>query len=203
MEEKYNDYELLEYVYENNEDANNILLKKYEPLIISTAQRLTKYMTNTGIDLNDLIQEGRIGLYNAVDTFKSSKETLFYTYAKTCIERRIYDLLKASARGKHYILNNSVPFEIDDEFGDSKECSFILKDDSENPEKLLINEEYKKEIFEKAYDKLTDLELQVFELKVTGFENKEIVKILDTDYKKVDNALQRIKTKLKDIEKNV
>lgn len=203
MEEKYNDYELLEYIYENNEDANNILLKKYEPLIISTAQRLTKYMTNTGIDLNDLIQEGRIGLYNAVDTFKSSKETLFYTYAKTCIERRIYDLLKSSARGKHYILNNSVPFEIDDEFGDSKECEFFLKDDSENPEKLLINAEYKKEIFEKAYDKLTDLELQVFELKVTGFDNKEIIKILDTDYKKVDNALQRIKIKLKDIEKNI
>lgn len=203
MNETYNDFELLEYVYENNEDANNILLKKYEPLIISTAQRLTKYMTNTGIDLNDLIQEGRIGLYNAVDTFKNSKETLFYTYAKTCIERRIYDLLKVSGRIKHQILNNSIPFEIDDEFGESKECDFILKDNSDSPEKQLINEETKKEIFEKAYDKLTDLELQVFELKVSGFENKEIVKILDTDYKKVDNALQRIKAKLKDIEKNI
>lgn len=201
MDEKYNDYELLEYIYENNEDASNILLKKYEPLIIATAKKLTKYMTNNGIDLNDLIQEGRIGLYNAVDTFKNSKEILFYTYAKTCIERRIYDLLRTSGRGKHNILNNSIPFEIDDEFGDSKECDFLLKDDSDNPEKKLINEETKKEIFEKAYDKLTDLELQVFELKVSGFENKEIVKILDVDYKRVDNALQRIKIKLKDIKK--
>lgn len=202
MNDNYNDYELLDYIYENNDDATNILLKKYEPLIISTAQRLIKYISNNGIDLNDLIQEGRIGLFNAIDTFKSSKETLFYTYAKTCIERKIYDLLKISRRGKQSILNNSIPFEIDDEFGESKDCDYFLKDNTENPEKKLINDETMKEIFEKAYDRLTDLEIQIFELKVSGFDNKEIVKILDVDYKKVDNTLQRIKAKLKDVKKS-
>ena len=32
----YNDYELLSYIEENNEDANNIIFKKYEPIIVYT-----------------------------------------------------------------------------------------------------------------------------------------------------------------------
>ena len=125
------------------------------------------------------------------------------SYVPTAIEsssrgERSFDIFSRLLRERIIFLGT----EIDDEVANAVVAQLLLLD-SENPEKLLINEEYKKEIFEKAYDKLTDLELQVFELKVTGFENKEIVKILDTDYKKVDNALQRIKTKLKDIEKNV
>lgn len=203
MYENYNDYELLSYISENNEEANNILFKKYEPLIISTSQRVIKYMEGSGVDLNDLIQEGRIGLCSAIDTFKESKETLFFTYAKTCIERKIYDLLKSTKTSKHKILNNSVPIEIDNEFGETLTFDYMLKDDKDNPEKLLLNEEQRKEFYKEAYDKLTDLEVQVFDLKMSGFDNAEISEILGFEYKKVDNTLQRIRTKLKDIQKSI
>ena len=196
MYDKYNDYELLSYISECNEDATDILLKKYEPLIISTAKKMLKGMENFGLDINDLIQEGRLGLLNASETFIESKDTLFYTYAKTCIERKMYDLVKSSRRVKHKILNESISIDIDDK-GEYKALDYLLKDETENPEQLLLNEEEKKELKNIINSKLNDFEIQVLELKLKGFENKEISEMLVCDYKKIDNTLQRIKQKLK------
>lgn len=196
MYDKYNDYELLSYISECNEDATDILLKKYEPLIISTAKKLLKGMENFGLDINDLVQEGRLGLLNASGTFTESKDTLFYTYAKTCIERKMYDLVKSTRRAKHKILNESIPIDVDDK-GEYKELDYLLKDETENPEQLLLNEEEKKELQNIINSKLNDIEIQVLELKLKGFENKEISEILACDYKKIDNTLQRIKQKLR------
>ena len=196
MYDKYNDYELLSYISECNEDATDILLKKYEPLIISTAKKMLKGMENFGLDINDLIQEGRLGLLNASETFIESKDTLFYTYAKTCIERKMYDLVKSTRRVKHKILNESISIDIDDK-GEYKAFDYLLKDETENPEQLLLNEEEKKELKNIINSKLNDFEIQVLELKLKGFENKEISEMLVCDYKKIDNTLQRIKQKLK------
>lgn len=201
MYDKYNDYELLSYISECNEDATDILLKKYEPLIVSTAKKLLKGMENFGLDINDLVQEGRLGLLNASETFTESKDTLFYTYAKTCIERKMYDLVKSTRRAKHKILNESIPIDVDDDKGEYKELDYLLKDETENPEQLLLNEEDKKELQNIINSKLNDIEIQVLELKLKGFENKEISEILDCDYKKIDNTLQRIKQKLKETKK--
>lgn len=201
MYDKYNDYELLSYISECNEDATDILLKKYEPLIVSIAKKLLKGMENFGLDINDLVQEGRLGLLNASETFTESKDTLFYTYAKTCIERKMYDLVKSTRRTKHKILNESIPIDVDDDKGEYKELDYLLKDETENPEQLLLNEEGKKELQNIINSKLNDIEIQVLELKLKGFENKEISEILDCDYKKIDNTLQRIKQKLKETKK--
>lgn len=201
MYNEYNDYELLNYISENNEEANNILFKKYEPLIISLAKQMIKYINNSGIELNDLIQEGMLGLSNATLYFKDSKETLFFTYAKTCIERKMLDLVISTRRLKNKILNESISFETTNG-DDNITLEYLLKDNSENPENILLNEEMKSEIYSKAKKNLTDLEFQVFELKINGFDYKEIAEILDMDTKKIDNALQRIKTKLRIIYKN-
>ena len=52
----FNDYELINYIHEGNEDASNIILKKYEPLIKREALKLLPLCNNSGLDLNDLIQ---------------------------------------------------------------------------------------------------------------------------------------------------
>lgn len=194
MYQEYNDYELLNYVAEKNEDANNILFKKYEPLIISLATKMIKYVPSSGLEINDMIQEGMLGLSNAIEYFKVSKETLFYTYAKTCIERKMIDLVISTRRLKHRALNESVPI-LDEE--NEIDLNYLISDSDNNPENILVKEEDEKELFEQANKVLTDLEMQVFELKLNGFEYKEIAEILELDYKKVDNALRRIKVKLK------
>lgn len=196
--QEYNDYELIQYIAESNEEANNIMFKKYEPLIIGIAKKMFKYSSKYGLELNDLIQEGMLALSDAITTFSDQKEAIFYTYAKTCIERKMISLVISSNRLKHRILNESISLESTNEDGEIINLEYLFKDDRDNPENILLSEEYEKELMKKAEKILTSFEIQVFELKLNGFDYKEIAEMLDKESKSIDNALQRIKNKIKE-----
>lgn len=188
----FNDYELVSYIAEGNEDANNILIKKYEPLITTIASKMLPFCRNNGLDINDLVQEGMIGLNHAIDRYQEQGDTLFYTYAKKCIERKIISVVVGSRRNKNKVLNESISYD-DDENSLIK----VLKDSSPNPEEILLDMEYQEDFLVEMKNKLTDFEAQVFELLVSGFKYKEIATLLEKDEKSIDNAIQRIKGKLK------
>lgn len=199
--EEYNDYELINYISEDSEEANDIMFKKYEPLILNIAKKIYKYASKYGLEQNDLIQEGMLGLSDAIHTFKDNKEAIFYTYAKTCIEHKMISLVISSNRLKHRILNESISLEGTNRTGEATNIEYLFKDDRKNPENILLSEEYEKEIVQKAEKILTPLELQVFELKINGFDYKEIAEMIDKEPKSIDNALQRIKHKLEIIKR--
>ena len=194
----YNDYELLNYVSENNDEANEILYNKYLPLIQTKAKKMYKYCSNKGLEINDLIQEGMIALNHAIETFDDTKDTTFYTYAKTCIERRIISEVIATRRLKHKILNESVSLEIANEKGEEVNIENLLGDNSYNPEQIIIDCEINKEFIEQIKAMLTDYEEQVFDLKINNFSYKEIAEILERSPKAVDNAIQRIRIKIRE-----
>lgn len=193
----FNDYELLNYISENNEEANEILFEKYKPLILSFSNKMYKYCSNKGLELNDLIQEGMLGLNLALKNYDQDKDASFYTYAKKCIERKIISLVVSTTRFKHKILNDSVSFEV--KLNENESFERVIEDNSYNPEEIMMNLERENEIIEKAHTILTDLEKQVFDLKISGFNYKEIASILDKDPKTIDNAIQRLKTKIKTV----
>ena len=190
----FNDYELLDYIYSCNEDANEILLYKYRPLIVSIAKKMLKYC-NGGVDLNDLVQEGMLGLNDAINSFRDDKETNFGTYARLCIERRIYSLAKSTRTYKNKILNESISIEDEDDFTIDR----FLMDNSSNPDSMISENDFQNDIITKLKSQLTDLEKGVLELKKNDFNYKEIADILEKEPKAIDNALQRIKNKLKNI----
>lgn len=194
---EFNDYELLEYIHNCNEDANEILLYKYRPLIVSIATKMINYSYG-GLDLNDLIQEGMLGLNEAINSYDDKREANFNTYAKICIERRINSLIKSTRRYKNKILNESVALEFDD---DELVIDKFLIDNESNPSDLVENKEWEEAILNKLDSELTDLEKQVFDLKKNDFSYKEIAEILDKSPKAIDNTIQRIKVKLKKIMK--
>ena len=74
----------------------------------------------------------------------------------------------------------------------------LLSDSKADPEVVIISNEDETELITKIKSRLTDFESQVFELKICNFNYKEIAEILDKSPKAVDNALQRIKTKVKE-----
>jgi len=191
---EFNDYELLDQIHSCSEDANEIILYKYRPLIVNVAQKFLKYC-NGGVDLNDLIQEGMIGLNEAINSFREDKEANFGTYARVCIQRRIVSVVKSTNAKKNMILNSSISLEDDETNSFDK----YLSDNSLNPSIMVEDFDNTEHIFNELDNLLTDLEKQVFELKKDGFDYKEIADILEKDTKVVDNAIQRIKTKLKSI----
>lgn len=196
----YNDNELLSYVSENNEEASEILYKKYLPLITNIARKMSLYVKNTGVDVNDLIQEGMLGLSNAISEYSDDKNTIFYTFAKTCIERKIITAVTSARRLKHRPLNDSVPLEASKVTDDNQVfLDEVIGDNKDNPENMLLDSENFNEIISVAKEELTDFEMQVFELRISDFGYKEIAEILEKDIKAIDNALQRIKSKLKKI----
>lgn len=198
-----NDNEILSYIAEANEEAQEVLFHKYEPLINANAKKMYIYCQNNGLELSDLVQEGMLGLNQAIITYKDDKAASFFTYAKTCIERKIITLVISASRLKHRVLNSSLSFEKEFDDTDNAKLEAIIKDSNANPEEALINSESEEELITNIKKELTDFENQVFDLKMQFLNYKEIASVLDKEPKAIDNALQRIKTKAKKVMEKV
>lgn len=192
MEEKYSqksDEEIIERIRKDDTEAMDYILEKYKNLVRKKARKLFLI----GGDRDDLIQEGMIGLYKAVRDYDKSHQSSFGTFADLCISRQIYDAIKASNRQKNIPLNTYVSFYAPafDEKGSS-----VFADNKENPEVLLIDRENVTSL-EKEFGKvLSDFEKEVLSLYLEGLKYQEIAQKIHREPKSVDNALQRIKSKL-------
>ena len=194
----YNDNELLYYVSEHNEDAEEILYEKYKPMIVNFSKKVYPFSSNTGLELNDLIQEGLLGLNQAMKYYDEKKDNSFYTFAKTCIERKILTLVTNHRRLKHKILNESLSLDMtyeDQNYG----VNYFLKDMTTDPETVLLSKERETQLEEKVHQVLTDFEDEVFTLRINNFSYQEMASILDKDRKAIDNALQRIRFKVRKV----
>lgn len=189
------DIELLELIKENNEEALENLIEKYRSTIIGILLKYKKDAYLIGLDIKDLYQEGLIGLFEAIKTYDEQKDASFKTYANLVIDRKLLDLIKANKRLKHFTLNNAVSLDsiLDEE--DDRNLYDKLETDESTPISKLIDEEDN----ELLKSSLTDFELKVYILKIEGKTNKEIASILDKNLRSVENTIQRIKIKFKEI----
>ena len=189
---EYNDFELISYIKEQNEEANEIMYSKYRPLVIKMAKKL--YKNNAGIDINDLINEGMLGVFNAILNYRENLNVPFYSYVKMCIENNMFSFLKGNIILRNKVLNESISYDNTDD-----ECNiedFIGT--SENTLGNLINIENIEELKSYMQNILTKLEYKVFIYKLEGYDSNDIAHILRKEKKNIDNALYRIKKKIKD-----
>ena len=197
--EKYEgltDEELIVLFRDGDQEAMEKLLNKYKEMVL----RKAKSMYILGGDSDDLIQEGMLGLFKAVRDYDCGRDASFRTFAQLCVTRQLDTAVKASSRKKHLPLNTAISLsrpvredgEEDEEFLDCLEA-----DASSNPEVYLIGQEEIERLEEKIEKELSPLEKQVLELHLTGMGYVEIAHVLNRDEKSTDNALQRIRTKLK------
>lgn len=198
-----NDYEILSYISENNEEASDIIFEKYKPLIVDRANKLYTYCKNCGIEINDLIQEGMLGLNDAIKNFSESKDASFYTYALRCVNSRIISSIVKARRLKNKVLNDSVFLELNSQ-DESNNFGKNLADNSYNPEEILISEENKREILDIIDKHLSDIEKEIINLKISGFKYKEIAEMVGKDIKFVDNCIHKSKNKIREklVQKN-
>lgn len=193
-----NDNELIYLCHDNNEEAINLVINKYKNCIITILKEYLKEYNIIGIEISDLYQEGLIGLLHAIETFDKNKEVLFYTYACTCIRTNIISAIRLTFRQKNRILNNS--YSLDKLFNESTTNYYeIFKDMSQEPNKLLIDEEEQEEFVDKLKKKLSKMECDILDLKLKGLKNAEIAVLLDKDKKFVENTMFRITKKYKEL----
>ncbi len=188
------DEELVKMIQGGSEEAEEILFSKFKPMVSSVAR---SYFL-LGAELDDLIQEGMIGLYKACQKF-SEKNASFKTFAYLCIKRQIQSAVKQANRQKNKILNSYVSLDAQGGYKEGvgeEEALLIIPSNKLSPDDEMIEKENYKEILEKIKRALTPLELKVLTLYLKGNSYQTISKMVGKNYKSVDNSLHRIKNKL-------
>lgn len=192
-----NDEEYVLKAKNGDENACAYILNKYKPMVRSISR--TYFLL--GGDREDIVQEGMIGLYKAVCNYEPAGDGTagFSTYANICVKRQIYSAIKAAARQKHMPLNDYISLNNEAnassiEAAGQREWMAALM----NPEDIVISQEAYQMLLCKIGGRLSKFEREVLEQYLNGRKYEEIGTILGKESKSVDNALYRIKKKLKE-----
>ncbi|MGZ0880202.1 RNA polymerase sporulation sigma factor SigH [Priestia megaterium] len=191
------DEEIVQAFQWGDDDAFNLLVKKYEYLVCSKV----KVYFILGGDREDLLQEAKLGLYKAARDFRTEGKSSFRGFAELCITRQLITAIKAGNRQKHSPLNNAISLNI-------PKNSKRLEDDlilmemlphprAVSPEQAVIERENKREREQMLKEILSSIEQDVFALYLKGQTYMQISQDLHLPQKAVDNALYRIKKKMK------
>ena len=191
---------LIERLRDGERDITDFIMNKYKNLVRSKA----KSMYILGADTEDLIQEGMIGLFKAIRDYDAGRDAGFYTFAELCISRQMYTAVQASNRKKHMPLNSYISLYSANE-NDSNDATgeefinFLGIETQKNPEQLLIDKENVISLERKIEEELSTFEKQVLDLYLTGMSYSQIARVLGRGEKSTDNALQRIKNKIRKV----
>ena len=190
------DEELILRLREGESPVTDFIMDKYKNLVRSKA----KSMFILGADNEDLIQEGMIGLFKAIRDYDSGRDASFYTFADLCVSRQMYTAVQAAGRQKHIPLNSYVSLYAN--MSDAEGEGTVLVDAlqsvvDKSPEELFFDQENVNALEEQIDSTLSSFEKQVLDLYITGMSYIQIAKVLGKDEKSTDNALQRIKSKIK------
>lgn len=190
------DEELVLLAKNGNGTAVETLVSRYKAFVRSCS----KSYFLMGADREDVIQEGMIGLYKAILSFKAEKDASFKTFAHLCIKRQIQTAVKMSARQKHMPLNTYVSFH-KEEGGVSffDHIGYTGENHSTDPEQIIIEKEDMIDTQDQIDKVLSEFEAKVLMHHLNGVPYGEIASCLGRDPKAIDNALQRIRRKIEKI----
>lgn len=179
---KVNDYEVMYLIRENDEEAKGLLYKKYGSVIKKIALKYLDFASKHGVEFDDLVQEGYIAFFQAVETYDENGGALFFSYVSLCVNRHLITYCRNLCSKKHFILNNSI----------SDDSIVEIKDEFSNPENIFLDRLaedrfiYYKNHFDVKYS-------SVLELRYNGFSYKEISTLLDIPISTVDGRIYRIR----------
>lgn len=178
------DIDLILKARNGDDEALSELVKVY----MAFAREKAKGYVSSDIEYDDLVQEAMIGFLSAYYTYKTDSNASFKTYVGVCMDHRIISAINTLNRKKRIPLSSIVPMD---------EMDAQTVDLSADPEAYFIMKEQTKQMMEKIDENLSCFEKQVFHLFLSGNSYEEIAEKTQSNAKSVDNAIQRIRRKLK------
>ena len=180
------DLYLINEVKNGSGDAFKILAERYNYIISYNLSKLYSSSPSSfgfavlRADREDLFQECRIILYKAAKRYDFMKDVKFSTYANICIKNYLISLCRKYGRIQKYSGYDFIPMdEIRENESGRYDRYFALND------------------FFACLDILTALEKKVLMMYAENKSYKYMAKILNKSVKSIDNAICRIKSKLK------
>lgn len=193
-EEKY-----IKLSIEGDTKAKDILIEHNLRLVVF----LAKKYDFSGIDLEDLVSIGTIGLIKGVNTYKNDKNIKLATYVSRCIDNEILMYLrKNKKRGKDISLEDSLSF---DSCGNELRLEDVLGTEKDLVSKGIIEDENKKLLYEEL-NKLNERDKKILSLRYGLFgekelTQKEVAKLLDISQSYISRIEKKVISKLKIITK--
>ena len=171
----------------NGDDASMALLIA---TVTPIARAKASSFANARVSGDDLVQEGMLGFLDAVKTYDSAKGSSFRSYAEVCINNRIVSAVRTSFNNKNAALSNAVPYETE---------VAEITDHAADPANIVSQKEESEHLEEILASGLSDFEKQVVDLRLLDMSYSQIAEYLECSEKAVDNALQRIRKKMRSI----
>lgn len=174
-----------------NPDFDKVV-KEFTPIIKNRAGFFASY----GVEYDELFQEGLVALYSAYSNYDESKSALFKTFAVHCINNRMISYIRKTIKSSPK--NNSFISVTNEELENilTKEMFFEA-----DPQQILVDNESFEKSKKQFFSVLSEYEKNIFTLYLNGYSCSAIAEKISVSYKSVDNALQRIKRKLRNIGK--
>ena len=191
--------DLITLLDENDENVRNIIYDKYAYLVdilIKKYQRAIRYYK---INYDEIKCEALYAFSDGIHSFTSDKYASLKTFLYVCIERRLLKYIRHAMSGKQQVINESlsIDFLISD---DNITPKGLLSDDNKtNPLHNLMEKENSNKIYLLAKKNLSEFEYTVFNYMVNSFSYNEIARMMDKSPKQIDNAIKRIKLKMKEL----
>lgn len=194
-----NDSELIMLYREEDENAKNILFYKYKFIIDILIIKYQKVLNKLCIDYQEIYSECTVGFSDGLKHYQEDKNTSLATFITLCIERRLLGIIRKYNQEKYKGLQEtySLDFVYDD-----KELSLIdmIGDECLNdPLRNMTEKEGFEELINNIKSNLTKKEYDVFVLMTRGLNYQEIAKILNNTPKQIDNTMQRLKNKIRNL----
>ena len=192
---KLTDEELIRRLRMGETGIIDYLMEKYKNLVRKEANAM--YLL--GGETDDLIQEGMIGLFKAIRDFDNTKEASFFHFAELCITRQLYKAVEASNRKKHAPLNSYVSFYSENGENGYPLAETLTMDGIGNPEQMMIDQENVEQFWKRLRIHLSRMEREVLDQYLAGLHYQQIAEKMGKTPKSIDNALSRIKAKIREM----
>lgn len=192
MYKHQNDYELLYLINNNCYNSVEEMLDKYNPLVWKSVLGHKAYEMPAGVEHNDLYQEGRIALLESFYSYKNLISVPFYSYAKVCIERKLWGYLRKFNSEASKLFYNSLSLDMTVTEDENVYLHEVIAEDQEALSAFVFYREELQALIKDPKD-ISEFELNVLILKLLGYSYNEIGELLNCSDKKVDNTLQKVK----------
>lgn len=176
-------HSLVQSARRGDDRALQALVTAYRPMIRGMAS--DRFLP--GGDLDDLVQEGMVGLWHAI---RDHDEELgpFAPFARLCVDRQMWGAVTRANRQRHRILRDATTFE---DWMD-------VPDHTQDPATINLASESLQRLNAHIGAALSSLEQEVLTRYAAGDSYNEIAEALEVHRKRIDNALQRARRKIEE-----
>ena len=189
--------ELIKLALENNEEAKNKIYENYKYIVDILMKKYKNIMIQLGIEKSELEQEALYAFSDAINSFNQEKNVKLSTFITVCVDRRIKKVLKKYSGEKAKLLNSF--YSLDYDYEEGMTLKDLITDEKTDPlYNLTVKEDYE-ELIKKIEESLSSAELETFRLLKNGLDRTTIMELTGKNEKQVDNTIQRLKNKIRDI----